>query len=353
MRTWRESIACIGGITVLVCGATWFAKVHETGNRPVSLLPGAGESQDLASPVAVRRFDWSADGLTIVSHSQGGFGPGESLALHDAMGRSGAMPIDIGGEPVGDMALSPDGHRLAIGTYSGKLWWYDLDSLNPILLFDDSRRAVYTSMAISADGRFIAAAAGAGRIHLCNPSRGTLSTLSGRRQSSVASLCFSRNGRWLLGAHMDGSICHWQLETGTLLREIAGNGLPATAVAFLPGDQRIISAGLDGGVRICDLRSGREEWRGEFGKLGISALALAPDGKIAAWGGYDHRIVIWDVELKEKRFEITIPATVVSQLKFSRDGTTLAIAGRERTIRLYDTQTWSEKEGIPVGPPLH
>jgi WD40 repeat protein len=152
---------------------------------------------------------------------------------------------------------------------------------------------------------------------------------------------------------MDGSICHWQLETGTLLREIAGNGLPATAVAFLPGDQRIISAGLDGGVRICDLRSGREEWRGEFGKLGISALALAPDGKIAAWGGYDHRIVIWDVELKEKRFEITIPATVVSQLKFSRDGTTLAIAGRERTIRLYDTQTWSEKEGIPVGPPLH
>jgi WD40 repeat protein len=273
--------------------------------------------------------------------------------MHDAVYGSGAMPIDVAGEPVSAIALGPDSRHLAVATYRGKLLWIDLESSNTAVLVDNLRSSMFTTAAISADGRLLAAAdARAGSIYVCSPAQGTMLRLTARRQSSVSVLRFSRDGRRLVSAQSDGSICHWDLATQAVLNEFAGSSQPVTAVEFLPGDQRIISAGVDSVVSIRNLDSGHEEWRGKFEHAGITTLALSPDGRIAALGGYNRRIVVWDLEINEKKFEFKIPAHYVSQLKFAPDGTTLAVAGREAMIRLFDMRLGTEREGIHVGQSL-
>jgi WD40 repeat protein len=353
MNTCREAVVWTCSLILLVCGARWFADAHEPG-RWFAHFSGAGDINHEVVPtlVAVRRLEWSADGQKIVSLSQGGFGPGECLAVHDAVQGSGAVPIDVSGEPVGAIALAPDSRHLAVGTHRGRLWWIDLDSLNTVVLVEDLRSPMFTAAAVSADGRVLAAAAGVGGIYLCNPAQGTALRLPARRQSNASVLRFSGDGRRLISAHNDGSICHWDLSTRAVLNEFAGNGWPVTAVAFLSGDRRIISTGLDNAVRIRNLDSGHEEWRGESGDTGITTLAVSPDGRTAAWGGYNRRIVVWDLELNEKKFEFKIPAPYVTQLRFAPDGTTLAVAGREAMIRLYDMRSGTEREGIHVGQSL-
>jgi WD40 repeat protein len=335
---------------LLVGGGLWYADNRETGRWP-SISPGAeSENQVTSTLAAVHRIEWSADGQKIISLSQGALCSGECLAMHDAVHGSGAMPIDVAGEPVGAMALSPDSRHLAVATYRGKLLWIDLESSNIVALVDDVRSTMFTAVAISEDGRLLAAAdSGAGGIYVWNPAQGTVLRLPARRQSNVSVLRFSMDGRRLVSAHNDGSICHVDLATQVVLNEFAGSGLPATAVAFLPGDQRIISAGLDGAVRIRNLDSSHDECRVESGRAGITSLAVSPNGRTAAWADHNRRIVVWDLELNEKKFEFKIPASYVSQLKFAPDGTTLAVAGREGMIRLYDMQSGTEKEGIDVG----
>jgi WD40 repeat protein len=339
-------------VSLLVGAGLWYADSRETVRWPSTFAGAESETQVTSTLAAVRRIEWSADGQKIISLSQGALCSGECLAMHDAIHGSGAMPIDVAGEPVGAMALSPDSRHLAVTTYCGKLLWIDLDSSNTVALVDDVH-SNFTAAAISADGRLLAAAdARTGSIYVCSPAQGTMLRLTVRRQSSVSVLRFSEDGRRLISAHNDGSICHWDLATQAVLNELAGNSQPVTAVEFLPGDQRIISTGVDGAVRIRNLDSSHEEWSVESGDAGISTLAMSPDGRTAAWGGYNRRIVVWDLELNEKKFEFKFPAPVVSQLKFAPDGTTLAVAGRGAMIRLYDMRSGTEKEGIHVGRSL-
>jgi WD40 repeat protein len=69
-----------------------------------------------------------------------------------------ALPEDaiarFGKGTVYDLAFTPDGKYLAVGTWVG-LWWYDVSNLSPIALWE-TERGMLSAITISPDGRLAA-----------------------------------------------------------------------------------------------------------------------------------------------------------------------------------------------------
>ena len=174
MRTCRESIVGICCVSLLVGVGLWYADNRETGQWMSTSSGAGGENEVTSSPAAIGRIEWSADGQKIISLSRGAFGPGECLAMHDPVQGSGAMPIDAAGEPVAAIAMGPDLRHLAVATYRGQLLWIDLESSNAVVLVDDARSALFTAVAVSADGHLLTAADSAGCIYVYHIEQGTV-----------------------------------------------------------------------------------------------------------------------------------------------------------------------------------
>ncbi len=348
MNFWQGVLSslCIVG---LVAAGAWHADDPEGVRSALSSMECAGTSSAPETPFSVICVNWSADGRTLLSLSRGDCGSSElSVSLHDTVQKVNWMPIEGCGQSISRAALAPDGLRMLVATYDGRLLWIDLQSVDQVAQFRLPAADYATATAIADDGRQIAAGASSGTIHLFGPPGNSTITLTSARGSSIGHLSFSNDGQRLLSSQNNGWISLWDLKTGTLLQEFEGHAGPVTSALILPGNTRIISAGLDDTIRIWNAASGDEQWHGEFGQDGVRGLAVSPDGMTAAWGGQNGKIIVWDLEHGQKKFEVKSPASIVYHLQFSPDGSSLAVAGKEGTIRLYDARQGIEQPGIDV-----
>lgn len=279
----------------------------------------------------------------------------QSVVVYTVPPENDAIPVELTRQPTGAAALAPDGQHVLVGTNRGKLLWIDVASLEMIALVELSPNTMFTSATVAADGESVAAAAGAGRIFVCDPRRETVVELEtvqdGTSRRSIGDLRFSHDGRSLASCHADGSITVWDLASRKPRQSLARHQKTPAGAAFLPDSRRIISVGHDDRMCIWDIASGRMEWHRECGLNGVNALAVSPDGKIVACGGCNGRIVVWDLELGERKFEFVPTAEVVKDLKFSFDGSTLASGGLEGVVRFYDMQSGAEQPGLIVSRP--
>jgi WD40 repeat protein len=140
-----------------------------------------------------------------------------------------------------------------------------------------------TAMAVSPDGRSLAAGGHANRLTLWREggARQELETAheteERSRDSFIVSLAFSPDGRWLASAATSGLVLLHDLTAGTVKTlENAEAGM--TRVAFSP-DGRVLAAGGDSGnVRIFGLRDRTRVLLGDCGRRFVEGLAFSSDG---------------------------------------------------------------------------
>ena len=106
----------------------------------------------------------------------------------------------------------------------------------------------------------------------------------------VTTLAFSANGRWLASVG-DGRVVRlWEVSTGLQLRPLAMGSLEGALVvglAFSPDNQRL-AAVSDHRLTVWELATGRELWtRGTGGPETFNDIAFSPKG-ILALGEVDH-----------------------------------------------------------------
>lgn len=311
------------------------------------------QKSEQLTTVTVSNIDWSADGKSLLCQWRGGTTAMSSLTVHDVATSCGYTPSWIGAiaSGISHSSFSPAGSSVVVATYTGELWWIDLETSAATELVRLSPQALFTATAIGHDGQLMAAGTESGLVHLCDPTRGDSKVLKSERSSPIARVRFSNDSQRLLGTRADGSISVWESSSGKLIDEFEGPDSVPMVAAFLPDGERILTSGGDGTVQILDIGKGTRIWqggRGTSGPFGIATLDVASTGTLAAWGdALNHRIVVWDLESQQKKFEINNPSVIIN-LKFSPDGLTLAVAGRESIVRIYDLRNGVELRQIDI-----
>jgi WD40 repeat protein len=185
------------------------------------------------------------------------------------------------------------------------------------------------SVAVSSDGRYLAAGMRCGEVWLWQvPSLQRLWRRSAH-VGTVTALAFSPDGRNIVSGSRDGSVRRWSLSGEPLGDDWPAHTRLVSALVFSP-DGRMLATATDGCVRIWDVRQDRPMLNLELDipNCPVHALALSPDGhRLAAAGGGDNMIRLWGLDRGRPEPDNILPGGGefrVRALGFTRDGSAIA-----------------------------
>jgi WD40 repeat protein len=201
------------------------------------------------------------------------------------------------------MAFSGDGRRLALPTASTTITVWDTaggGQLNRLAVLDPGTDTY--AVALSSDGRYLAAAGGDGQFSLWDLSHPERPVATPRIATTfLAAVAFSPDDRLLAAAGSDGTIDLWDLAVPSqpeLLAAPAGTSGTIKAVAFSPDTHLLVTAGDQQTASIWSITDPRQPVllaaaagpRGSIGQLAWSADAKT---LLTAHEGQD--AVLWDL----------------------------------------------------------
>jgi eukaryotic-like serine/threonine-protein kinase len=196
-------------------------------------------------------------------------------------------------------------------------------------------------VALSPDGGRVAAAGKDGTVAVWG-------TADGRRQLTIRAgagaiwaLAFSDDGRALATGGADGAVRLFDARDGGLMKAFAGHEGDVYDLAFAPRGG-LVSGGRDGAVRVFDLSTGRQRiaFAGHDGP--VHGVAVSPDGALIASAGRDRTVRLWRATGGAAVRVLKGHASVVRDVAFSPDGATLASASYDKTAKLWDVATGAE-----------
>ncbi|MFC5182847.1 WD40 repeat domain-containing serine/threonine protein kinase [Actinomadura harenae] len=242
----------------------------------------------------------SPDGRTIATDNY------SSISLWDARTQRVTRTFQLpGGDKAGiasSAAFSPEGDRLAIGTYSNDkgphkivLWNVPQNSAEGTL--DSGGTTGLSHVVYSPDGLQFATS-DLTQVKLWDTSGGRLIGTIGEPDGIVADIAFSPDGTELAVNTTGTGIHLWNLKTRTLATSIIGGGKDdSNQIAFSPDGTLL--AGRDAGdhdvVDLWDTKTGKVVRRLTGHTREVRAVAYAPDGSSVAAASTDGTIRVWRV----------------------------------------------------------
>lgn len=280
--------------------------------------------------------------------------PNDRPLLEALVDRFGMRKVLETAEPVISVAVSDDGHRLAMAEPAGiRVWdtgvenWHDHLRDGGRLLTTGG--AKLTSMAISADGRQVVAGDDAGTLKIWDMSQPepTARSIGRKHDGRITSVAISGRGA-IASTGVDGTV-NVLAPDGTEVAHITV-GAMVFAVAFHPAGDRLAVGTADGALRLFGLNgvavsAGPQNPRAH--PDGVMALAYSPDGSLLASGGADAMVRLWNGDTLAPVRELAGHTATVTSIAFNADGSRLASGSNDKTVQLWDVGT-----GSRIGDPM-
>ncbi|MEO2046091.1 MAG: protein kinase [Pirellulales bacterium] len=237
---------------------------------------------------------------------------------------------------VASVDMSPDGKRLATGSWdqSAKVW--DLATGQVMFKLDRLHKGYVNSVQFSPEGSRVLTASDDGTARLWDVANGNplepifevpgvrllqacfrsdalrLLTVSSDKLARIwnvetgveevrltghewAVLCgqFSRDGRQVLTGSEDNRAIIWDAMTGKPVHTLSGHTGSVTAVAFAPDGHRVLTGSEDSTVKLWDAQTGKELLTLTGLREGVTAVGFSPDGKQALGSGRNGQTILW------------------------------------------------------------
>jgi class 3 adenylate cyclase/GTPase SAR1 family protein len=244
--------------------------------------------------------------------------------------------------PIGRIAWSPDGRRLASSSMDTTVRLWDAESGEIIRVLEGHKTAV-RSVAWAPDGHMLATAADI-EIRLWETDHWKQVRALAIQSGNFLNLEWSPDGRMLAsGTGNPGNSVHiWDTTSWQVISTLKGHNVGAFSTAWFPDGSRLASgSGLpENIIRLWDVKA--EEVLGTLAghSSAITCLAWSPNEQVLASSSSDKTIRIWNVETGRQTNVIEGHAGWVSSITFSADGRLLASKSADSKVRLWRTDRW-------------
>jgi WD40 repeat protein len=238
------------------------------------------------------------------------------------------------------LTFSPDGNKLATGSWDGtvKLW----DVASGTLLWSGRHASDISSVDYAPDGSMLVSSGNDATILWDLKSGRQMQTLP--HPVMVISVAWSPDGKLLASGDVAGNIRLWavsETELATCVQTLTGHTKLVAGLAFAPDSQTLASASSDGTVKLWDTSTPLGTSGGSLLETltghteRVHRVAWSPDGRTLASAGFEKTIWLWDVEQHNYRTALQGHTDVVTGLAFTPAGDSLLSSG-DSTVRVWD-----------------
>jgi WD40 repeat protein len=255
---------------------------------------------------------------------------------------------------VSSLAISPDGNWIASGGYRIVKLWQRAAPLQQRRQID----APAVALSTSGDGRWVAAAAGDGRIRVWDRHTDSEGVVFQAHDAAASALAFNQDGSRVFSAH--GPVLkQWDGASGEAQGELIAAS-PIRALRVLAEGMKIATGHEDGVIRIwnvdqlaapADGESAPAAAKQELSGHGKPVTALGwstVEGPRLVSASEDGTLRLWDLEQGKEARQIA-HGSPVSVVTTSADGAQLASAGPDGIVRVWNAK--GEKVAEVSGDP--
>ncbi len=269
-------------------------------------------------------------------------------------------------------AFSPSGDVIAAGVgETGTVWVWDVRTKGQSRVLATGHRARVSSLAFSADGRWVATASDDATARVLRADTGETSIVLEGHSDWVNDIAFSADSLLVVTASRDQTASLWSVPTGPRVRTLVPRNADVVAVAFpLLADPTTYSTvtattnGIAADLLVIGSTAGVDIWRADgsrqllalrVGPGVVNDVAINPDGTAIAAALGDGTVQVWSLDreaggelrVASERF-LTGHAAQVVGIAFSPDGAQLATASMDGTARIWEVATGSSLLSLHV-----
>ncbi len=260
----------------------------------------------------------------------------EELPAH-ALARLGTSDR-VCGDEFAAVAVSADGKYLAASGYSGPLRIWEL-ATGKALALPQVREPHATSLMFLADNQTLLICA-SNQVYTWDVTRNALAT-DWQLASGYPRLVVSPDGK-LLAATSDKHDLMLLNREDHSTRSLAGHKAYTSAVAFSPDGKTLASGSNDRTLRLWDVATAKERHVCSGHDDQVSAVAFSPDSKTVVSASWDGTLRVWDGGTGKERHHLKGHRYEIHTVAFAPDGKSLASGSADGTVRIWDAGSGKE-----------